>query len=59
MLNGKFANKGGKNEPAVPLHTTLPTLKGRFSKRVAKPLSIAQMDLGIAKEASSRHFKTT
>ena len=36
----------------VPLHHDVTTLKGRFAGRVAKPLSLAQMDAAIAAAAA-------
>jgi antitoxin PrlF len=41
----------------VTLHAGGPTLKGRFAGRVAKPVSIAQMDEAIATEAAQRSGK--
>jgi antitoxin PrlF len=39
----------------VPLRTATATLKGRFSGRAAKPVSVADMDEAIAVQASARH----
>lgn len=41
----------------IPVATGAPArLKGRFSGRVAKPVSVAQMDEAIALEATMRHL---
>ncbi len=37
----------------VPLHHDITTLRGRFAGRVAKPLSLAQMDAAIAAGAAA------
>lgn len=39
----------------VPLHKVTPTLKGRFSGRVGKPVSTEAMDQAIAAEAAARN----
>jgi len=39
----------------VPLRHLVPSLKGRFAGRVAKPVSLAMMDDAIAAESAARH----
>jgi AbrB family looped-hinge helix DNA binding protein len=39
----------------VPLRNSVPSLKGRFAGRVAKPVSLAMMDDAIAAESAARH----
>lgn len=39
----------------VPLRAGSSALKGRFAGRVAKPVSVEQMDEAIAAEAARRH----
>lgn len=39
----------------VPLRNSVPSLKGRFAGRVAKPVSLAMMDEAIATESAARH----
>lgn len=39
----------------VPLRLAPATLKGRFAGRVARPVSLAEMDAAIAEEAAASH----
>jgi len=39
---------------AVPLRTSVPSLKGRFAGRAAKPVTLAMMDEAIAQEAAAQ-----